>query len=77
MELEPDNVKLLCKGCHLFWWHKNPLEARDWLASVIPRERLAKLLAMSLDNTKRPFDPKLHIILLEQILKDYESKKTF
>lgn len=76
MELEPDNVKLLCNACHLYWWHKNPIEAHEWLASAIPRDRLVRLKSMSLDNTKRPFDPKLHIIFLLNELTRYANTRT-
>ncbi len=24
------NLKLLCYHCHIFWWHKDPIEARRW-----------------------------------------------
>lgn len=75
MEYDPDNIKLLCNACHLFWWHKNPIEAGEWLKSVIPSGRLSRLKTMSEDNTKRPFDPKLHIIFLEQELKRYSKPR--
>lgn len=28
---EPDNALCLCVACHLFRWHKSPLEAAAWL----------------------------------------------
>lgn len=48
MEFDPYNLKLLCVGCHLYWWHRNPMEARDWLASVLPNDRLDYLKTRSL-----------------------------
>ena len=26
------NIQHLCGSCHLWWWHKNPLEASMWFA---------------------------------------------
>lgn len=43
-----DNIKALCSYCHLYWWHKNPLEARDWFAKKFPdRYRKLKKLAQT------------------------------
>lgn len=30
------NVVVMCVGCHLYWWHKNPLEAHEWLEEKYP-----------------------------------------
>lgn len=30
------NVKVLCGTCHLYWWHKNPLEAARWFNEKFP-----------------------------------------
>jgi 5-methylcytosine-specific restriction endonuclease McrA len=30
------NLKTLCMGCHLQWWHKNPIEASLWLRTEHP-----------------------------------------
>jgi 5-methylcytosine-specific restriction endonuclease McrA len=30
------NVSLLCKRCHLYWWHKSPLDASDWYKDKFP-----------------------------------------
>lgn len=43
LEFDPDNLKALCFACHLGWWHKNPIEAMEWLPTVIKPERLARL----------------------------------
>ena len=42
---EPDNLLILCAGCHL-WWHHEPLSAVEWLQSVAPEERLDRLRQM-------------------------------
>ena len=42
---EVDNVKTLCCPCHIFWWHKEPMEAKDWFIGKFPErwERLQKM----------------------------------
>lgn len=30
------NIKVLCFKCHIFWFHKNPLEAHDWFKAKFP-----------------------------------------
>lgn len=32
----PDNALLLCVACHLYWFHKNPLEAMEWFKLYFP-----------------------------------------
>lgn len=31
---DPMNSMCLCVRCHLFWWHKEPLEAAAWFAET-------------------------------------------
>jgi 5-methylcytosine-specific restriction endonuclease McrA len=31
-----DNLILFCFHCHIFWWHKNPLEAAEWFKEKYP-----------------------------------------
>lgn len=33
---EPLNMKVLCYHCHLSWWHKNPMRAKDWFEQQFP-----------------------------------------
>lgn len=73
MEFVPENVKLLCVGCHLYWWHRNPIEAHEWLKIKLDQARLAKLKLMS-QTYLGPFDPKLQILYLKQEIKKYDSK---
>lgn len=42
MEFNPDNVKLLCHMCHV-WWHANPKDAKIWLATKLSKDRLERL----------------------------------
>ena len=30
------NVQLLCYHCHIYWWHKDPLEASVWFEGKYP-----------------------------------------
>lgn len=60
MEHDEWNVKLLCSGCHIFWWHKSPIEAWEWLRETLPKERLGylKQRANSIDKTRYDFKKK-------------------
>lgn len=31
-----ENLLCLCAGCHLYWWHKEPIEAARWLEEKYP-----------------------------------------
>ena len=39
----PENGKTLCYGCHIFWWHKEPVEAAAWIKSYLGAAALRKL----------------------------------
>lgn len=69
MEFDPWNLKLLCMGDHLYWWHRNPMEARDWLASILPKDRLEYLKTRSLVIDKTPIDYNLIKLDLENEIK--------
>ena len=47
MSFDVDNVKALCVGCHLYWWHKHPIEAKEWAEKTLGEERLSKLKKQS------------------------------
>lgn len=47
-----ENIKALCSYCHLYWWHKNPLEARDWFAKKFP-ERYKNLKKLAQTTIKK------------------------
>lgn len=32
----PENIKCLCFGCHLQWWHLNPTESGEWFRAKFP-----------------------------------------
>ena len=48
-----NNVKPLCLGCHLYWWHKEPLDAAEWVREKLP-ERIKYLeeKTRTIDKTK-------------------------
>jgi hypothetical protein len=73
MALEPLNLKMLCVGCHLFWWHKSPIEAWEWLRDVMPKERLDWLKVMSQSYGKLP-DLNLLKIALTEDLKNLSTR---
>ena len=43
MQFNVDNVKALCLGCHLYWWHKRPVEAKEWAEKTLGKARLNRL----------------------------------
>ena len=70
LEFEPDNLKFLCNSCHLFWWHRNPIEAKKWAEKVFEKMRLKRLdFIANKDRNTRSVDYKLIKIYLEQSLK--------
>lgn len=68
MEFVDLNTKLLCTSCHIFWWHRNPIEAVEWINQKLPKERMDKLKLMS-NTYMGGFDPKLVIIELTEKIK--------
>lgn len=37
LRLDPDNVKMLCHKCHMYWWHREVTEASEWFAEKFPK----------------------------------------
>jgi len=37
-----ENATCLCAGCH-WWWHKNPVEAIEWVKDIRDVEMLKKM----------------------------------
>jgi 5-methylcytosine-specific restriction endonuclease McrA len=60
---DPDNAIPLCMGCHIFWWHKNPIDARAWIETKIGAETLSRL-EMRVKSASRP-DPNATLLYLE------------
>lgn len=57
MQFNVDNVKALCVGCHLYWWHKHPIEAKEWAEKTLGKARLNRLKkeANSINKNKLDF----------------------
>lgn len=55
MRYETDNATPLCTGCHIFWWHKHPLEAADWAKEVFGSDKMDELRERGLQSQKMHF----------------------
>lgn len=74
MEFEYENIKSLCFSCHICFWHKSPIEAHEWLQTVIPKERLQRLKLMA-NTYMGKLDFKLHKLYLEKELAKFSKLK--
>lgn len=36
MRFDALNILTLCVGCHIFWWHRSPIDAHLWLEEKYP-----------------------------------------
>ena len=73
MRYLPENVITLCNQCHIFWWHKHPLEASEWVKTVVEPETMARLKLASQTINKKPIDYKLLGVYLKSEIKKYEN----
>tara|TARA_Y100001937_G_scaffold103413_1_gene142576 strand:+ start:180 stop:542 length:363 start_codon:yes stop_codon:yes gene_type:complete len=71
MQFDTDNVKALCLGCHLYWWHKSPIEAKEWAEKALGEERLDRLKKQANTINKNKLDFKLLKDELETKIKDF------
>ena len=67
MQFDVENVKALCLGCHIYWWHKHPLEAGKWIETAIDKDRLARLKKKANSINKE-------LVVFEDIKLDLENK---
>jgi len=58
MQFNVNNVKALCLGCHLYWWHKSPIEAKEWAEKTLGKRRLNKLKKQANTINKNKLDYK-------------------
>ena len=56
MQFNVDNVKALCLGCHLYWWHKHPIEAKEWAEKTLGKARLNRLKKQANTINKNKLD---------------------
>ena len=71
MQFDTDNVKALCLGCHLYWWHKHPIEAKEWAIKALGRARRNRLKKRSNIIDKSLWDFKEIKAKLEKELEKY------
>jgi hypothetical protein len=67
MQFDVENVKALCLGCHIYWWHKHPLEAGKWIETAIDKDRLARLKKKANTINKEP-------VVYKDMKQDLENK---
>ena len=72
LEFEIDNIKFLCNGCHIFWWHKNPIEAMKWVILTVGKPRMDRLKLMVQTGGGLKLDFHLIKLYLLQELAKYE-----
>jgi 5-methylcytosine-specific restriction endonuclease McrA len=73
LEFDLDNAIPLCQACHLWWYHKNPMEAADWLKKTLPKEQLDRLALRKQASGIGSKDYKLIKVYLEQKLKKLKT----
>ena len=58
MQFNLENVKALCVGCHLYWWHKHPIDAREWAEKTLGKALLMRLKKQANKINKEPWNYK-------------------
>ena len=68
------NAKALCFRCHQ-WWHSSPVEARDWLESMIGEGNVDNLTRMANTVMKAPHKAELDVLYgeMKAEIENYES----
>ena len=58
MEYNHENIILLCYRCHFHFWHRDTMMAREWIETVLPKERLRRLYLQAniVDTTPLDFN---------------------
>jgi len=64
LRFDTQNGVCLCKRCHLYWWHKNPMAAMEWIKTIRDIDYLE-----SRRHSQSKNDYKLIEIMLRQELK--------
>lgn len=59
----------LCYGCHIHWWHKEPLEAHEWLKEKYP-DVFAYYWQHKQDILEKPIDYKS---LIRNLREEYDN----
>jgi 5-methylcytosine-specific restriction endonuclease McrA len=66
---DPDNVKLLCVRCHLYWWHRDTATAMRWWEGTVAADVAERLRRAAYQGTHGRLDKVLTGIALEQRLR--------
>lgn len=74
LEFDPDNLKWLCHDCHIGWWHQNPTAAKQWLHTVVTKERIDRLKREANTSTPVGMNYAKHKTFLESELKKLIKK---
>lgn len=56
---EPNNVLTFCFACHMIFWHRNPIEAHQWLTDNFSKEFLDQLKLRANYSDSSPMDYQL------------------
>jgi hypothetical protein len=73
LQFDIENIIFLCLRHHLFWWHKEPLEAWTWIQTALPKERLDRLKLRTQQTGKGMHEYKLLKIYLMKELQQYDK----
>jgi|TARA_R110002110_G_scaffold1500_1_gene6561 5-methylcytosine-specific restriction endonuclease McrA len=73
MQFNLENVKALCVGCHLYWWHKHPIEAREWAEKTLGKALLSRLKKRANTINKEPWNYKDIKHEIEQKIMEFED----
>ena len=77
MQFDVNNVKALCLGCHLYWWHKSPIEAKEWAEKTLGKSRLNKLKKQANTINKNKLDYKELKSELENKIGELNGKEIY
>jgi len=67
IRFDTHNVLTMCLRCHIYWWHKEPTAAYEWLEQKYPG-RLAELRIMAA-TAPRVDMPMLLLCLRQEVLR--------
>ena len=73
MQFNLENVKVLCVGCHLYWWHKHPIEAREWAEKTLGEPLLNRLKKQANTINKELWNYKDIKLDIEQKIINFEQ----
>lgn len=74
LQFELSNLIPLCRGCHLYWWHKNPIEAAEWIKTILDPKEYEALSLRAKYVDKSILDFELLKAYLKSLLKGGEKK---